>query len=294
MLEQIKKTASFIQDRVAEIVAGKNGAGANGKAEENGGVGTNGVFDEPEVGIILGTGLGGLVRSIEAPTAIEYKDIPGFPVSTVEGHSGRLIFGRLGGKRVVAMQGRFHYYEGYEPWQVVFPVRVMKFLGVRTLFVSNAVGGIRADLRVGDIMVITDHINLIPNPLVGPNISELGPRFPDMHGCYDPRLREIAARVAAEEGIELKWGVYVGGTGPTFETQAEYKYYGAIGGDVAGMSTTPEVIAARHMGISVFGASIVTNAAFSGEVGDHVDVQRQGARAEGKMTILFTKIIENL
>jgi purine-nucleoside phosphorylase len=235
-----------------------------------------------------------LVGSIDIAAAIDYRDIPDFPVSTVEGHSGRLIFGTLGGKRVVAMQGRFHYYEGYEPWQVVFGVRVMKFLGIRTLFVSNASGGINPDLRVGDIMVITDHINLIPNPLIGPNIAELGPRFPDMHGCYDPRLREIAARVAAAEGIPLKWGVYVGGTGPTFETQAEYKYFGVIGGDVAGMSTTPEVIAARHMGIPVFGASIVTNAAFSDEAGDHEDVQRQGALAEKKMTTLFTKIIQNL
>jgi purine-nucleoside phosphorylase len=268
MLERIKKTASFIHDKVGGF--------------------------EPEVGIILGTGLGGLVESIDIAASLEYKDIPGFPVSTVEGHSGRLIFGHLGGRRVVAMQGRFHYYEGYTPWQVVFPVRVMKFLGVRTLFVSNASGGINPGLRVGDIMVITDHVNLIPNPLVGPNIAELGPRFPDMHNCYDAGLRGIAASVAESEAIPLKYGVYVGGTGPTFETQAEYKYYGAIGGDVAGMSTTPEVIAARHMGIPVFGASIVTNAAFSGDAGDHTDVQKQGALAEKKMTLLFTGIISRL
>jgi purine-nucleoside phosphorylase len=290
MLERIKKTASFIQDRVAEIVGDEIAARGEGAGKW---AGAAGGF-EPEVGIVLGTGLGGLVDSIEIVAAIDYKEIPNFPTSTVEGHSGRLIFGMLGGKRVVAMQGRFHYYEGYEPWQVVFGVRVMCFLGIRTLFVSNAAGGINPDLRVGDIMVITDHINLIPNPLVGPNIAELGPRFPDMHNCYDPELRAIAARVAEDEGIPLKYGVYVGGTGPTFETQAEYRFYGAIGGDVAGMSTTPEVIAARHMGIPVFGASIVTNAAFSPEAGDHNDVQKQGALAEKKMTTLFTKIIENL
>jgi purine-nucleoside phosphorylase len=281
MLEQIKKTASFIRDKVAEEVAGRAG-------------GVEAAFEEPEVGIILGTGLGGLVGSIEIAAAVDYRDIPGFPVSTVEGHSGRLIFGRLGGKRVVAMQGRFHYYEGYEPWQVVFPVRVMKFLGIRTLFVSNASGGINPAFRTGDVMVITDHINLIPNPLIGPNIAELGPRFPDMHGCYDPGLRAIAREVAAGEGIDLRHGVYVGGTGPTFETQAEYRYFGAIGGDAAGMSTTPEVIAARHMGIPVFGASIITNVGLSEEAGDHTDVQKQGAAAEKRMTALFTGIIERL
>ncbi len=268
MLERIKKTASFILDKIEGF--------------------------EPEVGIILGTGLGGLVGSIDIAVSLDYRDIPDFPVSTVEGHSGRLIFGQLGGRRVVAMQGRFHYYEGYQPWQVVFPVRVMKFLGIRTLFVSNASGGINPSFRVGDIMVITDHINLIPNPLVGPNIAELGPRFPDMHGCYDPGLVEIATQVAAKEGIELRYGVYVGGTGPTFETQAEYRYYGAIGGDTAGMSTTPEVIAARHLGIPVFGASIITNVGLSEEAGDHEDVQKQGAIAEKKMTALFTKIIEQI
>lgn len=273
MLEQIKNTASFIRDRVAQAAGG--------------------AF-EPEVGIILGTGLGGLVGSIDVKAAVDYHDIPDFPVSTVEGHSGRLIFGMLGGRRVVAMQGRFHYYEGYTPWQVVFPVRVMKFLGIKTLFVSNASGGINPSFRVGDVMIITDHINLIPNPLVGRNIAELGPRFPDMHNCYDAGLRAAATRIAEAEGIKLQYGVYVGGTGPTFETQAEYKYFKAIGGDAAGMSTTPEVIAARHMGIPVFGASIITNVGVSDEVGDHEDVQKQGAKAEKKMTLLFTEIIKQL
>ena len=267
MLKQIKKTASFIRGKVDF---------------------------EPEVGIVLGTGLGGLVGSIDVKAAIEYKDIPDFPVSTVEGHSGRLIFGMLGGKKVVAMQGRFHYYEGYQPWQVVFPVRVMKFLGVRTLFVSNASGGINPTFRTGDIMVITDHINLIPNPLVGRNIEELGPRFPDMHNCYDAKMRAMATKIAETEGIKLQYGVYVGGTGPTFETQAEYRYFKAIGGDAAGMSTTPEVIAARHMGMPVFGASIITNVGLSDEKGDHEDVQAQGAKAEKKMTFLFTEIIKQL
>ncbi len=274
MLEQIKETASSI---LAEC---RSWGGAWGEG--------------PEVGIILGTGLGGLVEHIEITAAIEYKDIPGFPVSTVSGHKGRLIFGTLGGKRVVAMQGRFHFYEGWTPQQIVFPVRVMKFLGIRTLFVSNASGGVNPDFHTGDIMVITDHINLIPNPLVGPNIEELGPRFPDMHGCYDPGLIALAKKIATVENISLQFGVYVGGTGPTYETQAEYKYFGAIGGDAAGMSTTPEVIAARHLGIPVFGASIITNIGLSDETGDHEDVQRQGALAEKKMTKLFTKIIENL
>ena len=267
MLEQIKQTASFIANKAGFT---------------------------PEIGIILGTGLGGLVDGIDVQCAIDYHDIPNFPVSTVKGHNGRLIFGYLGGKKVVAMQGRFHYYEGYSTQQVVFPVRVMKFLGIKTLFVSNASGGINTSFRTGDIMIITDHINLIPNPLIGPNIEELGPRFPDMHDCYDPRIRAIATRVAEENGIKLQYGVYVGGTGPTFETQAEYKYFKAIGGDAAGMSTTPEVIAARHMGIPVFGASVITNTGISDEKGDHEDVQKQGALAGKRMTTLFTEIIKQL
>lgn len=268
MLEQIKKTASSIRGKIGDFA--------------------------PEIGIILGTGLGGLADGIETVAAMDYADIEGFPVSTVEGHRGRLIFGMSGGRRVVAMQGRFHFYEGWTPQQVVFPVRVMWAMGVRTLFVSNASGGVNPDFRTGDIMVIDDHINLIPNPLVGPNIAELGPRFPDMHGCYDPGLRALADRVAAENGLELRHGVYVGGTGPTFETQAEYRYFRAIGGDAAGMSTTPEVIAARHAGMRVFGASVITNVGLSDGAGDHEDVQKQGAAAGEKMTTLFTKIIERI
>lgn len=267
MSERIKNTASFIRNRVNF---------------------------EPEVGIILGTGLGGLVESIDIRATLDYAEIPDFPVSTVEGHAGRFIFGMLGGRRVVAMQGRFHYYEGYTPQQVVFPVRVMKFLGVGRLFVSNASGGVNPSFRTGDLMVITDHINLMPNPLIGRNMSEFGPRFPDMHNCYDRELIARATAIAEEEGIKLQYGVYVGGTGPTFETQAEYRYFKAIGGDAAGMSTVPEVIVARHMGVPVFGVSVITNCGLSDEAGDHEDVQRQGAKAGRRMAVLFRRMIKNL
>ena len=268
MLEEIKKTAAFIAERIQGF--------------------------RPEVGIILGTGLGDFAEQIDVQHALDYKDIPGFPVSTVEGHKGRLIFGLLEGRRVVAMQGRFHYYEGYAMSQVTFPVRVMKLLGIEYLFVSNASGGINTSFRVGDLMVITDHINLMPNPLIGPNMAELGPRFPDMHNCYDKALIARATEIAEREGIKLQYGVYVGGTGPTFETQAEYRYFKAIGGDAAGMSTVPEVIVARHMGIPVFGVSVITNCGLSDEVGDHEDVQRQGRKAGEKMARLFREMIRNL
>ncbi len=267
MLDQIRSTSSFIKQKAGF---------------------------EPEVGIILGTGLGGLVDSIEVKAQIDYADIPGFPISTVEGHKGRLIFGMLGGKKVVAMQGRFHYYEGYAPAQVVFPVRVMKFLGVKCLFVSNASGGINPEFRTGNLMVITDHINLIPNPLVGPNIPELGPRFPDMNNAYDRDLRKLAEDTAAKMGIRLQHGVYVGGTGPTFETPAEYGYFRSIGGDAVGMSTTPEVIAARHIGLKVFGMSVITNMGLEGLVSTHEEVQQEGAKAGQNMTRLFIEMLNNL
>ena len=214
MLEEIKKTAAFVRTRTEDFA--------------------------PEVGIILGTGLGDFADKIDARFIIEYKDVPGFPVSTVEGHKGRMIFGEIEGRRVVAMQGRFHYYEGYTMQQVTFPVRVMQQIGIKYLFVSNASGGINPSFRVGDLMVITDHINLMPNPLIGPNMAQLGPRFPDMHNCYDKSLIAAATKIAEEESIKLQYGVYVGGTGPTFETQAEYRYFKAIGGDAAGMSTAPQ------------------------------------------------------
>ncbi len=246
MLEEIKKTAAWIRTATAGF--------------------------EPEAGIILGTGLGDFGDKIEAAYTLEYASIPGFPVSTVEGHRGRLIFGTIEGRKVVAMQGRFHYYEGYPMTQVTFPVRVMKLLGIRCLFVSNASGGINTSFRVGDLMIITDHINLMPNPLIGPNLAEFGPRFPDMHNCYDKALIARATEIAEREQIKLQYGVYVGGTGPTFETQAEYRYFKAIGGDAAGMSTVPEVIVARHMGIPCFGVSVITNCGLSDEIGDHEDL----------------------
>ncbi len=267
MLEQIRSTVSYIRSRTDFV---------------------------PEVGIILGTGLGGLVENIDVKAAIDYKDIPNFPVSTVEGHQGRLIFGVLGGRKVVAMQGRFHFYEGYTPQQVVFPVRVMKFLGIGCLFVSNASGGVNPGYHTGDLMVITDHINLIPNPLIGPNIAELGPRFPDMHDAYDPALIAKADAIAAQEGIALQHGCYVGGTGPTYETQSEYGYFRAIGGDAVGMSTTPEVIAARHMGLPVFGVSVITNVGLSEEKSSHEEVQAEGVKAAKRMTKLFIEMIKNL
>ena len=268
MLEEIKRTAAFIKAQTNDF--------------------------NPEVGIVLGTGLGGFADRIETCYTLDYKDIPGFPVSTVEGHKGRLIFGEIEGRRVVAMQGRFHYYEGYTMQQVTFPIRVMQQLGIRYLFVSNASGGINTSFRVGDLMVITDHINLMPNPLIGRNIAELGPRFPDMHNCYDRDLIAAATRIAEEENIKLQYGVYVGGTGPTFETQAEYRYFKAIGGDAAGMSTVPEVIVARHMSSPVFGVSVITNCGLSDEAGDHEDVQRQGRKAGQKMAVLFREMVKGL
>lgn len=267
-LEEIKKTADFIRSRIEGF--------------------------EPQVGIILGTGLGDFAESIDVKYSLDYHDIPGFPVSTVQGHKGRLIFGLIEGHKVVAMQGRFHYYEGYPMSQVTFPVRVMKLLGIDYLFVSNASGGINTSFSVGDLMIITDHINLMPNPLIGKNMEELGPRFPDMHNCYDKELRTRATAIAAEKGIKLQYGVYVGGTGPTFETQAEYRYFKAIGGDAAGMSTVPEVIVARHMSIPVFGVSVITNCGLSDEIGDHEDVQRQGAKAGKNMGLLFREMIKGL
>ncbi len=267
MIEKIKQSADYIRSRVGF---------------------------EPEVGIILGTGLGGLVEHIDIKHSLPYGEIPNFPLSTVEGHAGRLIFGMLGGKRVVAMQGRFHYYEGYAIEQVVFPVRVMKFLGIKYLFVSNASGGINSSFRVGDLMVITDHINLIPNVLIGKNYKELGTRFPDMNEPYSKRLTALATEIAAAENIKLQYGCYVGTTGPTFETPHEYGYFKTIGGDAAGMSTTPEVIAARHMGLPVFGISIITNAAFSGQKSTHEEVQHEGAKAEKRMSALIVGMLNKL
>lgn len=253
---------------------------------------------KPLVGIVLGSGLGRLADVIENPIVIPYKEIPGFPVSTAVGHKGNFIAGYLGGKPVIAMQGRFHYYEGYTMEQVTLPIRVMKVLGIQYLFVSNAAGGVNFDFKVGDLMVITDHISHLPNPLIGPNMEDFGPRFPDMTRPYDLALRAKAFELAAELGISLKQGVYFAGTGPSYETPAEYKYFRLIGGDAVGMSTIPEVIVARHSSIPVFGMSVITNEAHDDYADDYVndgdDVVEAANAAADKMTTLFTKIIASL
>jgi purine-nucleoside phosphorylase len=253
---------------------------------------------KPFAGIVLGSGLGKLADRIENPTVIPYKDIPGFPVSTALGHKGNFIAGELGGKFVVAMQGRFHFYEGYPMELVTLPIRVMKVLGIQYLFVSNAAGGVNYDFKVGDLMVITDHINHLPNPLVGPNMEEFGPRFPDMTRPYDKQLRMRAFEIAAGLGYELKSGVYFAGTGPSYETPAEYKYFRLIGADAVGMSTIPEVIVARHSDIPVFGMSVITNEAHDDYAEDYVndgeDVVVAANAAADKMTVLFSRIIESL
>jgi purine-nucleoside phosphorylase len=251
----------------------------------------------PETGIILGTGLGGLVHEISIEHSIDYKEIPNFPVSTVEGHSGRLIFGKLGGKNVVAMQGRFHFYEGYDMKQVTFPVRVMKYLGIKRLFVSNASGGVNPAFEVGDLMIISDHINLFPtNPLIGKNEAALGPRFPDMSDAYNPDFIEKAEAIAKKNNIHFQKGVYVGLSGPTFETPAEYKYIRIIGGDAVGMSTVPEVIVARHMSIPVFAMSIITDMGVEGRIEKvtHEEVQKVAQIAEKKMTLIMKELVAAL
>jgi len=267
MLEQFKESVAFIQSK------------------------TN---VKPTVGIILGTGLGGLVKEIEIIDEISYGDIPHFPVSTVESHKGKLIFGKLGGKDVVAMQGRFHYYEGYNMQQVTYPVRVMKLLGIEKLFVSNASGGVNPDFEVGEIMILNDHINLFPaHPLIGKNIDELGPRFPDMSEPYCPKMIDTALSIAKENDIKVSVGTYVGLTGPTLETPAEYYYVRAIGGDAVGMSTVPEIIVARHMEIPVFAISIITDLGVKGKIKkvSLQDVINVASRQEPKMTLIMRELI---
>ena len=253
---------------------------------------------KPELGIVLGSGLGRLADSIEDPIVIPYRTLPGFPVSTAVGHKGNFIVCKLGGKTVMAMQGRIHYYEGYGMDKVVLPIRVMIKLGIKTLIVSNAAGGTNLNYHVGDLMIIKDHVNLLPNPLIGPNIEELGPRFPDMTRPYDPGLIKLALSIAEEEGIPLQQGVYVGGTGPSYETPAEYKYFRFLGGDAVGMSTIPEVIVARHAGVPVFGISVITNEAHDDYAEDYVndgeDVVVAANAAADKMTLLITKMIERI
>ena len=252
---------------------------------------------KPTFGIILGTGLGGLVKEINVIDEIEYKDIPNFPVSTVESHSGKLIFGELGGKKVVAMQGRFHFYEGYNMKEVTFPVRVMKLLGIEKLFVSNASGGVNPDFEVGEIMILNDHINLFPeHPLVGKNFDELGPRFPDMSEPYDPEMINVALDVAKENNIKVSVGTYLGLTGPTLETPAEYGYVRTIGADAVGMSTVPEIIVARHMEIPCFAISIITDLGVPGKIHkvSLADVIAVASRQEPKMTIIMSQLISRL
>ena len=247
----------------------------------------------PSTAIILGTGLGRLAEEIDVTASIDYKDIPNFPVSTVEGHTGRLLIGKLGTKDILAMQGRFHYYEGYTMQEVTFPVRVMYELGVKTLFVSNAAGGTNPAFSIGDMMIITDHINYFPeHPLHGPNFPT-GPRFPDMHEVYDKQLISMADEIAREKGIKVQHGVYVGTQGPTFETPAEYKLFRIFGADAVGMSTVPEVIVAHHCGIKVFGISIITDLGVEGKIVEvsHEEVQKAANAVQPLMAELMREML---
>jgi purine-nucleoside phosphorylase len=266
MLEKIKKTVEFLNSK--------------------------GIVD-PVAGIVLGTGLGGLATKIENIIEIKYKEIPNFPVSTVAGHEGKLIFGEFGRKKVVAMKGRFHYYEGYDSDKVVFPIRVLKYLGIKSLFLSNASGGVNPDFNIGDIMIINDHINLLPNPLIGPNDDRIGPRFPDMSEAYDKYLIGRALLIAQENKIKVRQGVYLSTSGPTFETPAEYKYFRSIGADAVGMSTTQEVIVARHVGLPVFAVSIITDLGVEGKIKyvTHELVMKEAEKSESNMTTIMTGMI---
>jgi purine-nucleoside phosphorylase len=255
------------------------------------------IKNKPFAGIILGTGLGGLVKEIVPEIVIPYNEIPNFPVSTVEGHSGKLIFGKLGNKNVVAMQGRFHFYEGYSMQLVTFPVRVMKMLGVEYLFLSNASGGVNPTYEIGELMILNDHINLFPsNPLIGKNIDQLGPRFPDMSEPYSKMLIAKALDIAKQNNIKVEQGVYAGLSGPTFETPAEYKYVRILGADTVGMSTVPEVIVARHMDLPCFAMSIITDLGVEGKIVEvsHEEVQQVAAKQEPKMTFIFKELINSL
>ena len=270
MLETIKQTADYLKDRIGEI---------------------------PNTAIILGTGLGELANEIEDKTDIPYTEIPNFPVSTVEGHSGKLIIGTLGGKKVLAMQGRFHYYEGYTMKEVTFPIRVFQALNIEYLFVSNAAGGMNSSFDVGDIMLIEDHINLFPeHPLHGKNYKELGTRFPDMSEAYNKKLRLKAMEIANKKNIKLQHGVYVGLTGPTFETPAEYNYLRIIGGDAVGMSTVPEVIVANHAGMKVLAFSIITDLGVIGKIVEvsHEEVQIAAKIAQPKMAEIMRTIVQEI
>jgi purine-nucleoside phosphorylase len=253
-------------------------------------------FTDPVAGIILGTGLGGFAAKIENRIEIDYEDIPGFPVSTVEGHDGKLIYGILGGRKVVVMKGRFHYYEGYTPEIVALPVRVLKLLGISTLILSNAAGGVNPDFTIGDIMVITDHINLMPNPLTGINDERFGVRFPDMGEAYDKTLIEKAFIIAEKNEFNLRKGIYLATTGPTYETPAEYRFFRIAGADAVGMSTAAEVIVARHMNLRCFALSVITDLGVEGRIEyiSHEMVQAEAAKAGERVATLITELITSL
>ncbi len=270
MLEQIQETKEFLQNKTNIL---------------------------PVAGIVLGTGLGNLSSEITIETAIPYSEIPNFPISTVEGHSGQLIFGKLNEVPVVAMQGRFHYYEGYSLKECTFPIRVMHALGIKNLFLSNASGGVNPDFEIGDIMLITDHINMLPdNPLRGKNIDELGPRFPDMSEPYSKNLNSLVRNIAKDNNIKLQEGVYVVLSGPTFETPAEYKMMRIIGGDTVGMSTVPEVIVANHMNLPCMALSIITDLGVDGKIVEisHEEVQEVAKAAEPKMTLIIKELLSQI
>ncbi len=267
MLELIQETASFIKAKMQTT---------------------------PETAVILGSGLGKLVDELTDTYVIDYKEIPNFPVSTVEGHSGRLTFGRLGDKDIITMQGRFHYYEGYSMKEVTFPIRVMRELGIKTLFVSNAAGGTNPTFEIGDLMIITDHINFFPeHPLRGKNIS-YGPRFPDMSEAYDRTLIARAKEIAKKQNITVREGIYIGTQGPTYETPAEYRMFARWGADAVGMSTVPEVIVANHCGMKVFGISVITDLGVEGKIVEvsHEDVQRAADAAQPRMTTIMKEMIQ--
>jgi purine-nucleoside phosphorylase len=253
--------------------------------------------DKPDFGIVLGSGLGGLVNEIEITTSIPYTEIPNFPVSTVKGHGGNLIYGILGGKKVLALQGRFHYYEGYSMQEVAFPIRVMIALGIKKLILSNASGGMNPDFNIGDVVIINDHINLMPsNPLMGKNYDELGPRFPDMSEPYDSKMISLAKNIADKLNIRNHTGVYAGVPGPCFETPAEYKFIRTIGADIVGMSTIPEVIVARHQRIPCFAISIVTDLGGFDEIQkvSHEEVLKVATAAESKMTSIIKELLKSI
>jgi purine-nucleoside phosphorylase len=270
ILDQVRETVTFLQSKISA---------------------------RPEVGIILGSGLGDFGAEIEVELSIPYAEIPHFPVSTVDGHQGTLLFGRVSGRQVVVMAGRFHYYEGYRISEVVFPVRVMKFLGISAICISNAAGGVHPDFHVGDIMIINDHISFATfNPLIGPNDPELGPRFPDMSEPYDKATIVRAKAIAASQGVKVHEGVYFGVTGPTFETRAEYRLIRTVGADAVGMSTVPEVIVACHMGLKVFAMSVITDLGIRDDLNviSHEEVLEAAKSAAPRMSALLKELLPEL